>query len=56
MKETSCRIIKKTLNFEKNGETLSVEIHLENISPDTKKENIISSLDTIFKSIVDMII
>lgn len=55
MQETICRKLKKTLNYEKSGETLSVEISLENVSPDAKKENIISSLNAIFRSLETMI-
>ncbi len=48
MKETTRRSVNKSLNFEKSGETLSVEINMENVSPEFKAEAIMPFLDTLF--------
>ena len=45
--ERTNRSIKKTLEFEKSGETLSIEITLENVSPD-KSTKIEKLLDTLY--------
>ena len=49
MKEKTTKTIKKSLSFEKSGETFSVEICLENVSPDMKGDAIVSFLDELFK-------
>ncbi len=49
MAEKTIKTIKKSLSFEKSGETLSVEIGLENISPNVGTDTIISFLDTLFE-------
>lgn len=46
--EKTTKTIKKSLYFEKNGETLSVEIVLENVSPNVKADTIISFLDMLY--------
>ncbi|MCI8789103.1 MAG: hypothetical protein HFH92_08350 [Lachnospiraceae bacterium] len=48
MAEKTIKTIKKSLSFEKSGETLSVEISLENVSPNVGMETIISFLDTLY--------
>lgn len=55
MEESMCKCIKKSLNFEKSGETLSVEIRLENVSPETNQKTLLSFLDTIYQSAKDVI-
>ena len=52
MEEKTCKGIQKSLTFDKSGETLSVEIHLKNVSPELKKENF---LDTLYQSAKDAI-
>lgn len=47
--EKTTKTIKKSLYFKENGETLSVEICLENVSPDINMDTIISFLDTLFE-------
>ena len=47
MNERTSRSIKKTLEFEKSGETLSIEITLENVSPH-KSTKIEKLLDTLY--------
>lgn len=49
MNEMTTRTIKKSLCFEKSGETLSVEICLENVSPSVKTNTIIPFLNTLFE-------
>lgn len=48
LKEITKRSVNKSLNFEKSGETLSVEISIENVSPESKAEAIEPFLDTLF--------
>lgn len=55
MKEQTCSSLKKTLRFEKTGEAFSICINIENVSPETKKETVISFLDTIFEKIKEEI-
>ncbi len=47
--ERTTKTIKKSLSFEKSGETFSIEISLENVSPNVKADTIISFLDTIYE-------
>ena len=49
MEETTTRTIKNTLCFGEGGETLSVEISLENVSPSVKVNTIITFLNTLFE-------
>lgn len=49
MEERTIKTIRKTLCFEKRGETLSIEIYLENVSPHVKSDTIIPFLDTLFE-------
>lgn len=56
MKEKTQIRIKKILEFEKNGETFSIEIHLENISPERKKQDITAFLETLYKDAIDELI
>lgn len=55
MEEKTCKGIQKSLTFDKSGETLSVEIHLKNVSPELKKENLSDFLDTLYQSAKDAI-
>lgn len=48
VRERICKTIKKEVTFEKSGETLSVELRLENVSPDIKKEKITQLLDELY--------
>lgn len=50
VEEKTCRRIKKILVFEKNGETLSVEVSLENVSPLVQKESLSDFLDALYQS------
>lgn len=55
MEERTCRSIKKILSFEKSGETLSVQVILENVPPSTKMDTISPFLETLFqKAIYDL--
>lgn len=49
IEEKTTKIIKKSLCLGKSGETLSVEISLENVSPNTNIDTIISFLATLFE-------
>lgn len=55
MKEKTSKSVKKTLAFEESGETFSIEIRLENVSPKTSKETILSMLDIMFQTIKETI-
>lgn len=48
--EKTTKTIKKSLYFEESGETLSVEISLENVSPCVKTDTIIAFLNTLFEN------
>ena len=48
MHEVTCRSIRKSIVFEESGEKLSVEVSLENLSCESKKETIVPFLDTLF--------
>lgn len=49
MKEKSLKRVKQTVEFEKSGEIISVEIVLENIYPQTNKKAVYEYLDKLFK-------
>ncbi len=51
MTEKTMKSIKKSLCFENSGETLSVEISLENVSPNISMDTIIPFLNTLFEHI-----
>lgn len=46
--EKTSRNIKKTLRFEQSEETLSIQIELENVSPEKNKNNISTLLDSLY--------
>jgi hypothetical protein len=50
IEEKTTKAIKKTLCFEKSGETLSLEISLENVSPNISMDTIIHFLNTLFEN------
>lgn len=50
MQESTCRKIKKSLYFERSGETFSVEIELKNVSPDISKRSLRDHLSSLYKS------
>lgn len=52
MEESTCRKIKKSLHFEGSGETFSVEIGLENVSPKTETKIITPFLETLFENAI----
>ena len=47
--ERTCKGIKKFLRFN-SGEIFSIELYIENISPQTSKDTIMPILDTLFES------
>jgi chromatin segregation and condensation protein Rec8/ScpA/Scc1 (kleisin family) len=47
--EITTQKLKKSLHFEKSGETLSIEITIENVSPQLKKETIVGFLDVLYQ-------
>ncbi len=55
VEEKTCKSVTKSLSFEKNGETLSVTISMENVSPNTSKDSIISLINTLFEETKNII-
>lgn len=51
MEEKTKKAIKKTIEFKKSGEILSVEVCLDNISPQLSKKGISDVLDELFEEI-----
>lgn len=51
MREITCSAIKKEITFEKSGETFSLELRFENVSPNIKKEKIIPLLDELYADV-----
>lgn len=51
MEEKTSRSLKKTLSFEESEEVLSMEVTLQNISPELKCDTVFSLLDTLFECI-----
>lgn len=51
MEERTTKKIKKELHFEKSGETYSVEICLENVSPQISTDTSLSFLNELFEHI-----
>lgn len=49
MKESTTKSIKKSLTFEKSGETLSVEISMKDVSSKHETEAAMPLLDTLFE-------
>ena len=47
--------IKKTLEFEKNGETFSVEVNLVNVSPQIEKQTIKDFLNQLYEDAINSI-
>ncbi len=50
MIEREIKKVRKTLEFESSGETLSVEIEIKNVSHTAKQDTISSMLDTLYKN------
>jgi hypothetical protein len=50
MQEREIKRIKKVLEFESSGETLSIEIEIKNVSPVVERETIISMLDSLYEN------
>ena len=48
--EKTTRTVRKSLSFEESGETFSVEISLENVSPSISIDTIIPFLNTLFEN------
>ena len=48
MEERTLKTIKKTVVFEKSGETLSIEIGMENVSPRENREAVLGVIDTLY--------
>lgn len=55
MLEKTSKSIKKSLNFEESGETLAIEISVENVSPICKKK-LKNFFDTLYKDALAEII
>ena len=52
MNEVTCKNIKKTLHIEENGEILSVEVSLNNISSQTDKDIISRMLNVMWRRLI----
>lgn len=51
MLEKTLKSIKKSLNFEESGETLAIEISVENVSP-VHDKNLKDFFDTLYREIL----
>lgn len=49
MQEHTEKIVKKSVLFENSGETISIQIKLENVSPETNRDALSSTMDVLFK-------
>lgn len=56
MKETTEKIINKSVSFEKSGETISIQIRLENVSPKTNNIALSGEMEILFKDAKEAIL
>ena len=56
MQEHTEKTVNKTILFEMSGETISMQIKLENVSPTTKKEALSNAIDILFKDVKETIL
>ena len=49
MREGEVKKVKKILEFERSGETLTIEIKMKNVSPTVEQNTISSMLDTLYE-------
>ncbi len=52
MEEQTKKVVKKFIEFKKSGEILSVEVCLDNISPQVRKKDISDVLDELYKEVI----
>lgn len=50
------KIVNKSIAFEKSGETLSIQIELNNVSPNVKKEAVLDVLDSMYTDVKESIL
>ena len=53
MIEKTQKSMKKTLEFEKNGETLSIEVSMVNVSPQSEKKAIKKYLNQLYEDVIN---
>lgn len=56
MKETTEKIINKSVSFENSGETISIQIRLENVSPKTDNTALSGEIEVLFKDAKEAIL
>lgn len=56
MQEHTEKIVKKSVLFENSGETISIQIKLENVSPETNRDALSSTMDVLFKDAKETIL
>ncbi|MFG6320698.1 MAG: hypothetical protein K1W41_03900 [Lachnospiraceae bacterium] len=56
MQEHTEKIVKKSVLFEKSGETISIQIKLENVSPETRRDALSGTMDVLFKDAKETIL
>lgn len=49
MEDKICKLVTKSLAFKESGETLSVTINIENVSPNASNDFIISLINILFE-------
>ena len=51
MTEKQSYTVRRVLSFEKSGETFSIDISMENISPSLGKESVVGFVDQLYASL-----
>lgn len=51
MTEKQSYTVRRVLSFEKSGETISIDISMENISPSLSKESVVGFVDQLYASL-----
>lgn len=55
MQECTQIVVSKSVSFEESGETISIQIQLENVSPKTKNTALSGTMDVLFKDVKEII-
>lgn len=55
MQECTQIVVSKSVSFEESGETISIRIQLENVSPKTKNTALSGTMDVLFKDVKETI-
>lgn len=56
VQEQTEKIVKKSVLFENSGETISIQIKLENVSPQTRRDALSGAMDVLFKDAKETIL